>query len=74
MLFRNPEPRGQGGGGTGELLETSHPRAGKPGALLKSVYPFSREKIAFFTILHRFGDLEDLWREKILYVTAFAPE
>ena len=59
---------------TGELSKTSHFRAGKPGALLRSVYPYSREKTAFFTILHRFEDLEDLWREKSLYVTAFAPK
>ena len=57
---------------TGELSKTSHFHAGKPGALLRSVYPNSREKIAFFTILHRFEDLKDLWREKTLHVTAFA--
>ena len=59
---------------TGDLRETSNFRAGKPGALLKSVYFFSREKIAFFTIFYRFEDFEDFWREKSLYVTAFAPK
>ena len=59
---------------TGDLRETSHFRAGKPGALLKSVYFFSRGKIAFFTIFYRFEDFEDFWREKSLYVTAFAPK
>ena len=65
---------GHGAVRTGDLRETSYFRAGKPGALLKSVYFFSREKIAFFTIFHRFEDFEDFWREKSLYVTAFAPK